>query len=418
MRILICGANGFIGRAIADRLAAAGHEVIRGVRQPHHPGDIAIDYRRDHAAADWLPRLTGIDAVVNAIGILVENRDSRFEAIHQRAPQALFAACAQAGVRRVVQISALGAADGDTAYFTTKRAADEFLMSQAIDWQVLRPSLVYGDDGDSARFFRLLASLPVVGLPGDGGQGVQPVHIDDLTEAVERLLAPSTPPRQCVDLVGATAVPYRAMLASYRAALGFAPACQIAIPAPLIGLAAHVLGCLPGAILTPDTWKMLRRGNTADVAATAALLGRAPRGLHDFIAARAQLALRHEALATWRKPLLRGALAIVWLVTAALSAGLYPRDQSLALLAAVGLHGASALAALYGAAALDAVMGLATLFRPGRRLWWSQIALIAGYTLIIAGALPEYLIHPFGPVLKNLPILALLALLLAEEPKP
>lgn len=418
MRILICGANGFIGRALAARLSAAGHEVVRGVRTPgasSNNAEIAIDFARDVDTATWLPRLAGIDAVINAVGILVEGSGKTFDAIHSRAPQALFAAARAAGVKRVVQISALGADAGNTPYFTTKRAADDFLMTQPLEWQVLRPALVYGDDGASAGFFRMLASLPLAVLPGDGRHPVQPVHIDDLTEAVARLLDPAAPARQCIDLVGATAVEYREMLRIYRAAMGFAQAPQIGIPAPLIGLAAHALAWLPGAMLTPDTWKMLRTGNTGDVAATARLLGRAPRGLRDFIGAPQRVALRHEALAVWRNLLLRGVLAVVWLASGLISACVMPAAQGLELLGRVGIAGSLAPLALYGSAALDAAFGIATLLAPGRRLWLAQIALVGFYTVVIGGYMPEFLTHPFGPLLKNLPILAILILLYAEE---
>ena len=69
--------------------------------------------------------------------------------------------------------------------------------------------------------------------------------------------------------------------------------------------------------------------------------------------------------------------------------------------------------ALYGAAALDLVLGVASLLMRRRRwLWLAQIALILGYTAIITARLPEFWLHPYGPVLKNLPMLAALWLLL------
>ena len=109
--------------------------------------------------------------------------------------------------------------------------------------------------------------------------------------------------------------------------------------------------------------------------------------------------------------LMRYTLAAVWLVTGALSLGIYPRADSLALLAQVGLHGTPALVAMYGAALLDIVLGVLTLAYPVRWLWPAQAALIIGYSLVIAVFLPWYWLHPFGPVLKNLPILLLLWLL-------
>ncbi len=109
--------------------------------------------------------------------------------------------------------------------------------------------------------------------------------------------------------------------------------------------------------------------------------------------------------------LMRYTLAAVWLVSGALSLGIYPRQASLEMLAAAGLHGLAALAALYGGALLDILLGILTLLRPAALLWRIQAAVILVYTAIITVALPQYWLHPFGPVLKNLPILVLLWLL-------
>ncbi len=109
--------------------------------------------------------------------------------------------------------------------------------------------------------------------------------------------------------------------------------------------------------------------------------------------------------------LMRYTLAVIWLASGALSLGIYPRQQSLEMLAQVGLHGSAALTALYGGALLDIALGILTLARPAPALWQVQAAVIIGYTAIISLFLPHYWLHPFGPVLKNLPILVLLWLL-------
>lgn len=114
----------------------------------------------------------------------------------------------------------------------------------------------------------------------------------------------------------------------------------------------------------------------------------------------------------------RLSLAVVWLATGALSLGIYPQADSLLLLEHVGLHGNGALIALYLAASMDIILGLLTLFAPRKTLWQFQAALIAVYTLIISIWLPEFWLHPFGPILKNLPILVLLGLLNKYEGKP
>src|SRR6059058_4772759 len=103
---------------------------------------------------------------------------------------------------------------------------------------------------------------------------------------------------------------------------------------------------------------------------------------------------------------MRLTLAAVWITAGVVSLGLYPVADSLALLARTGLTGKLAYVALYVAALLDLALGIATLaLRRRRLLWLGQMALIAGYTAIISVWLPEQWLHPYGPVVKNLPIL-------------
>lgn len=418
MRVLVCGASGFIGSALTRALRCAGHEVIGGLRKPATAQDIAIDYAADTDPETWLPRLTGVDAVVNAIGIIAERPGSRFIDLHERAPIALFKACATAGVRRVVQISALGADTGDTGYFRTKFAADTVLMQLPVDWQILRPSLVYGEDGASASAFRRLATLPLIALPAlPPTARFQPVHIDDLAAAVLAALDPDTPPRQCIACVGATSHTLPGMIASFRESFGLGRAVWLAIPGPLMAIAARIAGFIPGLPLNPATWRMLQQGSAGDAAGFERLLGHAPRGLAAFIRGNDAERLASRALREWQLPLLRVSIAAVWFISALVTAFIHPHSDSLAMLARVGLTGGAGLVALYGAAALDLVLGVATLLRPRRSTWVVQAIVILAYTAIIAIALPEWLSHPFGPVVKNLPMLAILAVLMAGEPE-
>ena len=68
MKILIIGASGFVGRHLAAALQTQGHEVIRGVRKLRLPTNIAVDFK-DTNKATWLPRLEGVDVVINAVGV-------------------------------------------------------------------------------------------------------------------------------------------------------------------------------------------------------------------------------------------------------------------------------------------------------------------------------------------------------------
>jgi hypothetical protein len=113
--------------------------------------------------------------------------------------------------------------------------------------------------------------------------------------------------------------------------------------------------------------------------------------------------------------LIRTTLAIVWVATGILSLGVYPQQESLNLLSRLGLHGGPALVALYLAATLDVVLGLLTLLLRRKTLWVLQALMIVSYTLMISFWLPEFWLHPFGPILKNIPILVLLWLLYQYE---
>ena len=111
--------------------------------------------------------------------------------------------------------------------------------------------------------------------------------------------------------------------------------------------------------------------------------------------------------------LLRLSVAVVWLLTAAASLA-YPHEQSIAMLERVGLHGDIADTALYAGIAMDVLMGVLTLpnFRSLQKwLWPLQGGVIIVYSIIILIWLPDYALHPFGVLIKNLPILAILWLL-------
>ena len=114
-------------------------------------------------------------------------------------------------------------------------------------------------------------------------------------------------------------------------------------------------------------------------------------------------------------PLLRWSVGIVWLVTGVLSLGIYPVEESHALLARLHVEGAPAGVLLYGAALLDIALGFAVLFLRRRWIWRLQIGIMLGYTILISLFLPEFWLHPFGPILKNIPLLAIMLVMHEHE---
>ena len=284
MKVLVCGSTGCIGAAVVHALRARGHKVIEASRRPgaareHWP----LDFSNPVSPQHWAVRLRDaqVDTVVNCVGILVPSRGQRFERVHAQGPIELFRGAALAGVRRVIQVSALGVAPEGIAsdYLHSKLLADDLLATLPLDWAVLRPSLVYGPRSASAALFATLASLRVISLPGRGAQRLQPLHVYELAEAIARLVEQPGPLRAVHELGGPAAVSYREMLAAYRTALGLGRPVWLPMPLPLMKLAARVAGVLPQKAFSPETLRLLERGSVPSINALPALLGRAPTAL-------------------------------------------------------------------------------------------------------------------------------------------
>jgi hypothetical protein len=221
---------------------------------------------------------------------------------------------------------------------------------------------------------------------------------------------------QRVPLVGPEALSFTDYLARLRGALGLGRQVIVPLPDFLARLLAKAGRWLPGALLDEDALRMLERGNTGDAAPITQLLGRPPTPIAAFITdPRAERTL---AQLGWLLPLLRWSIVVVWIATAIVSFGLYPVEASYDLLARTGIPPGLQPLMLYGAASFDLLLGLGIAFMPRRRpLWLAQFALIGFYTVVIAFKLPEFLLHPYGPLTKNLPMLAAIWLLYELEEK-
>jgi len=269
MKILLTGGNGFIGSHLAKALQLADHDLVIASRRR------GVDFNSMFSATDWLVHLQGVDVVINSVGIIAETGRQRFTALHTKAPIALFQACVTAGVKRVIQISALGADENAfTPYQVSKKAADDHLRSLPLSWFVLRPSLVYGAGGKSAALFMRMANLPLIPVVGQGAQLIQPVHILDLVDAVLACLN-STSTRRTIDIVGPRVIRFVDWLQQLRLNAGKKSANTLSVPFKVM-LAFSYLGHFVIPLLHPDNLRMLQQGNTADVQPLSELLGRMP----------------------------------------------------------------------------------------------------------------------------------------------
>lgn len=415
MRILLLGAGGFIGRHILSQLVAHGHQVTAVVRDATglteaFPG-IAIE-RRDLArftrAEDWGDLLSGVDAIVNAAGVL---RGPDMDAIHVVMPRALYAAASTARVGRIVLLSAISARpDVATDYSRSKLAGEAALRGSGLAWTILRPSLVYGDGSyGGTSLLRGMAGLPwCVPLPGSGDFAFTPIHVGDLARAV-CLACESDALAACtLEPVGPETLCLRDLLARYRAWLGFGRARFVSVPMPLMRLFGRVGDRLGSGPISSNSLAQLVAGNAGDSEAFEAAIGFRPRGFAEALRDRpAQVQDRWHARLFFLAPAITAALVLLWIASAWLGLA-HGAAATADLVAALALPPVWADPLRIGGSLLD--LGIAGLVLADRRARWStaaQLVVIAGYTLVIGFALPGLWLDPLGPLLKNLPILAL-----------
>lgn len=423
MRILVTGAYGFIGAHIVAGLRAAGHDVIgcgRNVPLGRRlvPGIewVPCDFNRDNDPAVWRPRLTGIDAVINCVGVLQGGRGADIEAVHRGTPIALFDACAAAGVRRVIQVSALGIEAGaGTEYADTKRAADDHLRGLDLEWLILRPSLVIGRGSyGGTSLFRGLAGFPfVTPVPGRGNQKFQPIDMDDLARTVRDLIARPEITRQVFTVAGPEVLTLREIIVGLRAWLGFSPAPVLSVPMGLIRFAGRIGDGLRwlggGGPLTTTAIRQMTHGSVGDPAALVDALGTRPRRFQDALASTpAQVQDRWHARLYFLRPLLRVTLALFWIATGVVSIGWGLRGD---------IDGAPGGNIWFWAAALaDLGLGFLLLIRWRVRLVGAvMVGLSLVYLAVITSHLTMLWADPLGPATKILPIIVATLVMMAIE---
>ena len=425
MRVLVCGSTGCVGSAVVHALRSRGHKVIEASRGAHDgPHALQLDYMRATSPQAWAERLAALrlDAIVNAVGILMPSGVQTFERVHAQGPIELFRGASITGVRRIVQVSALGVADDAASlaspYLHSKLQADDALAGLNLQWAVLRPSLVYGPRSQSAALFATLASLPAIGLPGRGAQGVQPIHVYELAEAIARLVERPGELHDVFELGGPAAMDYRGMLAAYRVALGLGDALWLPVPMPLMRLGALAAEALPQKVFCRDTIRLLERGSVPAHNAAPALLGRAPTPIEQGLAITPPTPLvdLSARLSPTLAFALRGALAFMWIYTALVSAWLPGDSGVLNLLARCGFEGSAGVVALVASCALNLTLGTLTLVRPTPWLYAVQAGAVLGYTLTAAWHMPELTLDHCGPLVKNLPVLMTVLVLWLAHP--
>jgi uncharacterized protein YbjT (DUF2867 family) len=415
-RVLLLGADGFIGRHLAFGLRRDGWEVIACARRPGRLAQMGfatlradLADPRTHDPGFWAPHLaadeTGPVSVVNAAGLLT-GTPARMAAVHEAAPAALYGAMAD-GARGVL-ISAVGIDTADTGFARHRRAGEAIAARHPVT--ILRAGLVLADTSyGGSSLARALACLPgLMPVVGDGTQRFNPIHADDLALTVAACLRAPPPPGPH-PLGGPEVVTQAAMLRALRGWIGLRPVPLLPLPLRLARLIGGLGDALALGPISRSAVDQLSAGVLAE--AGAELPGPQPRGFSEFLAARpaGSQDLWHARLYLLR-PLLRLTLAFLWLASGLIGLGL-PAADFLPLVAGSGLpDGVLVILARAGGLA-DLAIALALLrgWRL-RAMAWVQGAMIAAYTLAFTVLAPGLWLLPLGGVLKNLPLLVLVAI--------
>ena len=416
MRILLLGAGGFIGRHILSDLLSAGHDVIGVARSTalltHAFPDVRfvqIDLARALRAEDWTPHLAGVDVIVNAAGLL---RGRDLKAVHVAMPSALYQSAEASGVRHAILISAISARpDVATDYSQTKLAGEAALRASALDWTILRPSLVYGDGSyGGTSLMRGMAGLPLLTpIPGHGDFTFTPIHVHDLARTVRLACEGELPPQQTLDPVGPETLTLRQMLARYHTWLGFGEAHFVQVP--MMRLMARVGDMLGDGPISSNSLDQMIAGNAGDSAAFAQAIGFTPRSLDMALRDRpAQVQDRWHARLFFLAPLLQAVLLLMWLASAWL--GLFHgATATKQLVDAAGLPESWCLPLQIGGSLIDIAIAAQLLFgRSAVRSAFCQLLVVGGYTVVIGAILPHLWLDPLGSLLKNLPIMVAIAI--------
>ncbi len=288
--VTVFGGTGFLGRAIVERLAAGGTTVRVSTRHPDavkvsnaeaKGGRILPFYAdvRDETSVGLA--VEGCDAAVNVVGLYLERGAETFRAVHELGAMHVARQSARAGVKALVHVSGIGADLKSPSRYVRSRAQGEVMARESFkDTTIVRPSVLFGP-GD--KFLNSLVAVtrrsPVMALFGGGTTRLQPVYVDDVAEAVLRLLNTPSSQGRVYELGGPQIYEYRALI---ELVLKEAGRSRLLMPLPFFAwdVLARLLMLLPNPPLTTDVVELMRRDNVvADGAPTFADLDLEPTAM-------------------------------------------------------------------------------------------------------------------------------------------
>jgi NADH dehydrogenase len=270
MRIFIAGGTGFVGTHLVEALRAKGHEVRLLVhRRNSSVGSVLDQVEGDITCLDTFEQaVVGCDAVINLVGIIREfpSKGITFERLHVQATANMLEATRKAGLRRYLQMSALGTrADAVSRYHQTKFRAEELVRSSGLDATIMRPSLIYGPKD---AFINMLAGqlrlAPLMPVIGSGSYRLQPIHADDVARCFALALEMPETIGGCYELCGNERLSYVELLDAVAHAMGRPAPFKPRLPLGLMKMVIPVMQRVPQFPITMDQLQMLLEENICD----------------------------------------------------------------------------------------------------------------------------------------------------------
>jgi len=278
-----------------ERLLIEGHAVRAAVRGQQGQEPRALSRAEQLGRRDdlqWVPGdvvqgsgldegMQGCDAVIHLVGIILEKGTNTFERVHHLGTRNVVEAAKRTGIKRFVQMSALGVrADGVAAYQITKWKGEEEVRQSGIPFCILRPSLIFGEgDGFVTQMMATMRSAPFFRpVPGDGTPKFRPIAVQDVTTCFARALTCEAATNRTIDLGGADELTLNEVLSEIARCAGVSkPA--VHIPMPLMFAGASVAQkILSNSPVTVDQLRMLKEGSTCEIEPMKRIFGISPRG--------------------------------------------------------------------------------------------------------------------------------------------
>lgn len=304
----VFGGSGFIGGYVAAALAKAGYRVQIVSRNPERAGwvktaaaagQVVLRHGNIRDAVSVEQCIKGSEVVVNCVGALSESGKQSFPALHAQAAERIAQFSAQAGVKHLIHISALGVEKAARSKYARSKANGEKAVLAAFPAAViLRPSVVFGPED---RFFNLFAQIsrfsPVLPLIGGGKTQFQPVYVGDIADAVVAVLEAPKFRGKMLELGGPKTYSYREIMQFIIEQTG-RHCLMVPLPFPIAALKAALLELFPQPLLTVDQVKLLHYDNIVAPGQSGFKdLGITPRSVEAIVPGYLSRYRRHQAAA-------------------------------------------------------------------------------------------------------------------------